>query len=127
MLVTFHLALLAQVATVQIHIGRVVLDMIPEARHDSRRADSQVGASDPRRDGESYDESPTSRSESRHPRTSSPRRSSRPASRPLMVTNQSEVPDVVMGGIQVCLSDCLKNRLFTLLHLQRLLRHLTMK
>ena len=65
--------------------------------HDSRRADSRVG--DPRRGGESYESRPTSRSESRgrtHPRTSSPRRSSRPASGPLIITNPTqEVPEVV--------------------------------
>ena len=61
------------------------------SRRDSRRADSRVG--EPRR--ESYESRPTSRSESRHPRTSSPRRSSRPGSGPLVVTNLSEVPEVV--------------------------------
>ena len=56
------------------------------SRRDSRRADSRVG--DPRRG----DSRPTSRSERRHPQGSSPRRSS---SGPLMVTNLSEVPEVV--------------------------------
>ena len=113
------------------------------SRRDSRRDDSRLGVlGDPRR-GESYESRPTSRSESRHLRTSSPRRSSRPASGPLIITvpwSQTDLkslkscPAILMGDIQVCLSDCLtsssKNRLFkfkfTLLHLQYyyLLRHL---
>ena len=52
------------------------------SRRDSRMSDSQIG--DPRRGGESFESRPTSRSESRHPRTSSLRRSSRPGSGPLV-------------------------------------------
>ena len=65
-------------------------------RGGSRRADSRAGES--RRSRESYGSRPTSRSESgrRRDYTPSPRRSSRPTSRPLIVTNPSEVPNVVL-------------------------------
>jgi hypothetical protein len=43
----------------------------------------------------SYESGPTSRSESRHPRSSTPGRSSHPASGLLMAKNLSEVPEVV--------------------------------
>ena len=55
---------------------------------------------------------PTSRSESRRPRTCSPRRSTRPASVDSHKTYQKSLKSrlILLGGIQVCLNDirCLK-------------------
>ena len=85
------------------------------------------GAGEPQRGEESYE----SRSESRHPRTSTSRQSSRSGiSRTLMVTNLSEVPEaispILMGGfssVSTTFGACLESPLFSLLHLQCLLSH----